>query len=211
LEDRDLTVDIRTCQSAELDGRPNGLPIDDQQPRVARLAEVLTREELAVAPAPHVPEGVRQARLVRQTGLAAEQTLLELEALGFTPHTMVLLELIPLLHVAWAEGGVSSRERAYILDSARQRGIEPGSAADLQLLDWMATRPSEDFFERSLHVLATLLQARPLRGRLIGRQRLRSSSRGAAAASGGMLGFGNMSSAEQEVLTRIDERLDDGR
>ena len=54
--------------------------------------------------------------------------LQELEALGFTPDTVSLLPLVPIVQVAWAEAGVSDDERKLIVQFARggiSRG-EPG-------------------------------------------------------------------------------------
>src|SRR5688500_15237707 len=50
----------------------------------------------------------------------------ELRTLGFTPDTIGLLPLVPLLQVAWAEGGVSAEERTLIVQLARSRGIGEG-------------------------------------------------------------------------------------
>ena len=83
----------------------------------------------------------RQA-LADETGIHDPAMLEELQQLGFTPQTIALLPLIPVLQVAWAEGGVSAAERRAICDLARSRGITAGSAADQQLTAWLDTRPS---------------------------------------------------------------------
>ena len=51
----------------------------------------------------------RQA-MERTTGIQDPALLQELEALGFTPDTVSLLPLVPIVQVAWAEGGVSDNE-----------------------------------------------------------------------------------------------------
>jgi hypothetical protein len=66
----------------------------------------------------------------QQAGNTDPELLLELEALGFTPDTVVLLPLVPAVQMAWAEGGVSAAERDLLVQLARRRGIEAGSAAD---------------------------------------------------------------------------------
>ena len=48
----------------------------------------------------------RQA-MEQTTGIHDPVLLQELEALGFTPDTVSLLPLVPIVQVAWAEGGVS--------------------------------------------------------------------------------------------------------
>src|SRR5919109_3881288 len=69
-----------------------------------------------------------RAELGARTGLNDPQLLAELEALGFTPDTVELLPLVPLVQVAWAESGVTPAERNLIVKLARARGIAEGSA-----------------------------------------------------------------------------------
>ena len=61
--------------------------------------------------------------LEERTGLHDPEMLNELQSLGFTPDTLTLLPLVPLVQVAWSEGGVSNAERSQILSLARSRGI----------------------------------------------------------------------------------------
>ena len=56
--------------------------------------------------------------------------LQELQALGFTPDTVILLPLVPVIQMAWADGSVAPAETALIVKLARSRGITEGSAAD---------------------------------------------------------------------------------
>ena len=53
-----------------------------------------------------------------------------LQARGFTPETISLLPLVPLIQVAWAEGAITDDERSMIVQLARARAIAEGSAAD---------------------------------------------------------------------------------
>ena len=84
-----------------------------------------------------------------RTGLQDPAMLQELEALGFTPDTVALLPLVPLVQMAWAEGGVSDAERKLIVKLARVRRIEEGSAADRQLAGWLSARPDPQVFARA--------------------------------------------------------------
>src|SRR5919106_3603606 len=76
----------------------------------------------------------------RKTGLDDPGLLKELEELGFTPDTVGLLPLVPVLQMAWAEGGITSAESDLLVKVARSRGIEPGSVADRQLSSWLDRR-----------------------------------------------------------------------
>jgi hypothetical protein len=144
-------------------------------------------------------------RMIQRTGIADERTLQELESLGFTPETIVLLDLVPLVKVAWAEGSVSDRERQRLSEIARGRNIEEDSLADEQLAMWLRVRPTDDFLNRSLHVIGAMLKARPERETT--EQMLLEWSRSIASASGGVLGFGRVSPEEESALAEIRAQL----
>ena len=80
---------------------------------------------------------------------------------GYAPDTVMLVHLVPLLQVAWADGGVSDGERGLIIEAARAHGVDAGSTADQQLRAWLETRPSPEFFQKTLKVIGAMLQAGP--------------------------------------------------
>jgi tellurite resistance protein len=146
--------------------------------------------------------------MAERTGVADHEVLRDLEALGYMPDTVMLLHLVPLVQVAWADGGVLDRERALIIEAARAHGIEPGSAADQHLGTWLATRPSTEFFDKTLRVIGAILQARPSEERQAAGRNLLAYSTAIASAEGGILGFGRVSQDERRVLARITEELE---
>jgi len=148
----------------------------------------------------------RQA-LETTSGIHDPAMLQELEALGFTPDTVNLLPLVPIIQIAWAEGGVSEDEHALILQFARQRGIEAGSAADAQLDLWLRERPSEDVFARATRLIRATLDHREGEGRQWSLDDLLHHCEEIAAASGGFLGFGRISAEERALLGRIQVAL----
>ncbi len=83
---------------------------------------------------------------------------LKREALG---DAFGLLALVPLVKVAWAEGRITRRERALIMQAARRQGVEENSTADAVLSKWLDARPPEEFFERAFVHLRSLLHALP--------------------------------------------------
>jgi hypothetical protein len=103
-------------------------------------------------------EATRQ-QLSARSGLQDPELVKELEALGFTPDTVDLLPLVPLVQVAWAQGDVDEAERKLLLRLARARGIAEGSAADRQLADWLSHRPSADVFARATRLVRAVLQS----------------------------------------------------
>ena len=71
-----------------------------------------------------------------RTGLHDPEMLRELEALGFTPETVNLLPVMPVLEMAWASGCVTDAERRLVVRFARSRGVAEGSVADSQPTSW---------------------------------------------------------------------------
>jgi len=150
-----------------------------------------------------------QARqdLGEKTGLHDPALLNDLEALGFTPETVSLLPLVPLIQVAWAEGGVSGAERTQIVALARKRGIAEGSVADIQLSDWLSTRPREHVFAGATRLIRAMLAAGSAETRDLTAEDLVKYCEGIAAASGGVLGIGKVSAEERAALNDIAARL----
>jgi hypothetical protein len=156
-------------------------------------------------------EKFRQASAVAQVRSELEQAaglhdpalVQELEDLGFTPATVVLLPLVPIIQVAWAEGGVTAAEREPIVRLARSRGIEAGSAADQQLAEWLATHPSEEVFAGARRLIRAMLESGAAASADLDANDLVKYCEEIAAASGGILGIGRISGEERTLLASI--------
>jgi len=152
-----------------------------------------------------------QARgeLSRQTGISDPAVLAELQDLGFTADTVALLPLMPLLELAWAEGGITAAERQMLVSLARSRGIAEGGAADRQLTAWMADRPSPEVFAKAARLIAALLDAGAPAVKGLTADQLVKYAEQIASASGGLLGLPirAISMEERELLTRIASDL----
>jgi len=153
-------------------------------------------------------EDAVRRQLSERSGVADDEILADLQALGYTPDTVTLLHLVPLVQIAWAEGGVSDRERQLIVEAARAHGVEAGSPADAQLAGWLDNCPSDVFFERTLRAVGAVLESTPAGERQTAGRDLLAYSSAIASASGGILGFGKVSEAERQVLARISEELE---
>jgi hypothetical protein len=145
--------------------------------------------------------------LSEKSGLQDPQMLEELQALGFTPETVVLLPLVPLVQMAWAEGGVSDAERKLILQLARTRGIEEGGAADRQLAAWLSSRPDPQSFSNASRLIRAMLDSAPPGVGRLTADELVSYSEQIAAASGGIFGINRVSSEERALLNSIARDL----
>lgn len=150
-------------------------------------------------------------QLAEVTGTTDQEILQELQQLGYTRETVVLLHLLPLVQVAWAERGVSEGERQLILDIAKLRGVEPGSAAYEQLIRWLETRPTEEFAEKTLRLISAMLQSLPSEKRDAAKRDLIAYCTQIAAVSGGMLGFTKkISDDERALIEHIAAELERG-
>lgn len=134
-------------------------------------------------------------------------------AQGLTQESGPALLLAPLVQIAWAEGKVTPEERDEILEIARQRGIEDGSPAHAQLLEWLAKRPSDELFEVSEMSIKVGISVLPPTERDARIKDIVSQCRRVAAASGGsglarLLGLAHSVSQQEEiVLAAITARL----
>jgi hypothetical protein len=116
----------------------------------------------------------------------------------------VLLPLVPVVQMAWAEGGVSAAERGLLVKLARVRGIQEGSAADRRLTAWLDDRPDEQVFARATRLIRAMLES--------GQQDLTADDlvkhcESIAAASGGILGINRVSAEERQLLATLAEQL----
>jgi hypothetical protein len=143
-------------------------------------------------------------RLAESTGLEPGHAVLEdLQNLGFGENTVKLLHLLPLVQVAWADGGVSADERALLIEAARAHGVEEASEADRTLAGWLDTRPDEAFLGRALSLVRVLLGTRSDAEQKHGHESLVAMCEELAAVSGGLLGFGKVAAAEKRVIDRV--------
>lgn len=148
-----------------------------------------------------------QARgeLSRQSGVTDLALLTDMQELGLTAETVPLLPLIPVLEVAWAEGGISPAERQMVLSLARSRGITEGSAPDLRLKSWMDSRPTPEQFAKATRVMSALLDSGAPVAKDLTADQLVKYCEQIASASGGLFGlpFRAVSMEEQALLARI--------
>jgi hypothetical protein len=145
----------------------------------------------------------------RATGLQDPALLKELQDLGFTPETVILLPVVPVLEMAWAENEITPAERRLIVTFARGRGVAEHTAADEQLTKWMTSRPDGAVFRGAGRLISAMLSSSsgPPAGLTTGD--LVAYCEEIASASGGLLGtrLGSISSEEKALLARIASDL----
>jgi len=126
-----------------------------------------------------------------------------LHGLGLDGEVAEVLHLLPLVQIAWADGSVSARERAAIMQAVEAHGVAPGTPAATFIASLLETRPADSLLDEILSVLKEILAARGLRP-----ESLMDACEGVASASGGLLGFGDkISEEEREAIRKISESL----
>jgi len=154
-------------------------------------------------------QDVTREKLQAATGITDPQVLERLIALQVRGETMTAFWLYPLVEVAWADGKLDARERDAILEAAVGAGMERGSAGYEMLESVMADGPTEArrkvwfAYARDLAGRLDAAERRRVREDLVGR------ARKVAEASGGILGIGRVSAAEQRILAAIAEPFPD--
>jgi hypothetical protein len=141
--------------------------------------------------------------LQAKTGVSDPALLDGLRELGFTPETVTLLPLVPIVQMAWAEGGVTAAERKLVVDLARKRGIGEGSPADRQLSDWLDRQPGRDVFSGALRLIAAMTSTGSGAAADFAGADVIASAEAIASASGGLLGIGKVSAEERALLSQI--------
>jgi hypothetical protein len=151
----------------------------------------------------------RRRELQEATHLTDEEILDDLEQMGYTRETVkYLLPLVPLVQVAWSEGAVTPRQREQILRLAQLRGAAPDSDSCRLLTEWLARRPSDEFFRRTIHLLNCLLNAEAPEEKAAELRELLAYCTKVAEASGGILGlWGTISEIERATLKQIAAEL----
>lgn len=124
--------------------------------------------------------------------------------LGFEGEAERVFDLLPLVHVAWADGKIQPDERGAILNLLRVRGVNGGKAFTV-LHALLEERPSQEYLDESLEVLKELLQDKPRQAKtVVGLCIL------VAEAAGGFLQlFNPISQEERAMIEKISKALGD--
>jgi hypothetical protein len=153
-------------------------------------------------------EAERQ-QIAEEIGMADQSILQDLQELGYTRETVMLLPLVPLVQVAWADGELSLRESERIRELANIRGLAEGTPAFDLLERWLGRGPSDEFFLRTLRVIRNLFSVLRSEELEAVKQDLISCCTYIAQGSGAILGLGNtIGSSEQKLLADIATALE---
>ena len=148
---------------------------------------------------------MQHKRVLAETQKATMPTLEDrIKALGFEDDAMHVVDLLPLVHVAWADGRIQQGERATILNLLQIRGMTPRKAW-VTMESLLEKEPSRPYMEESLAVLREVCKEQPAQAKTIVGLCIVM-----AEAAGGFLGiFRRISKEEKEMIAKIAEALGD--
>jgi hypothetical protein len=141
--------------------------------------------------------------LIRVSGIKNEATIERLVALGIRPEVVGALAIIPLVEVAWADGSLDPRERDAVLARAATAGITPGTTEHDLLKSWLERQPEPSLLTAWTHMVEGLSEQMTGAQMEEFRRGLLDRARAVARASGGFLGVGAVSAAEQDMIDRL--------
>lgn len=151
----------------------------------------------------------RRRRLEESIHIHSAAALDTLAKLGYDPTTAVLVFVAPLVQVAWAAGPPTKPVRQHIMEKVRQRGVEAASPAVERLSVWLAQRPSDELFEKSLGAIAEFLTELPPEERGPRRDALLSACRETAAVHCRLLGWSHrICAAKRRTIAEIARRTE---
>ena len=148
-------------------------------------------------------------RLAEEVGVHDGHILAAFEELGFTRETVTILHLVPLVQVAWSDGGVSEGERSKIREIAALRGVMPGAPGYVLLEKLLRTRPSDRAFDVCWRVIRAMFASWPEEKRRTLEVSLPVYAVEVASISGGLLGFRSISADERTAVQRVAREIAD--
>lgn len=148
-------------------------------------------------------EETREA-LSAASGITDPRVLSLLVELDVRPEVVAALATVPLVEVAWADGGIQPEERKTILHHANAQGIGPQSVEYALLERWLSHRPDPTLLEAWEAYVCALCETLDPADRERLRAELLHATRATAEAAGGILGLARVSGAEQRVLERLE-------
>ncbi len=145
--------------------------------------------------------------IMRLTGLADAKLATKIAELDVTPETLAAFRLVPLIAVAWADDRVESNEEYAIKIAAEKVGIADDSPEMELIRAWTRKRPPAELFDAWCEYARALSDSLAEEHRQTLATEMLQQVKSVATASGGVLGFGSVSSSEQEIIDRVAKAL----
>jgi hypothetical protein len=150
----------------------------------------------------------RRRELVAALDIEDDAVVTALGALGFDARTVPLLDIVPAIQVAWADGTLPAKERAEIERLLARPEMEASARAGSRMVaEWLAHEPHRELYRlatEALQLRAARLDSEA-RTRLV--NRIVGDCNAVAAASGGVFGIGALSSVESDRIRELAAAL----
>ena len=146
-------------------------------------------------------------QLGEATGIADSELLDELFAAGASAETVAAISLVPLILVAWADGKMDPEEREPIVNAAIDQAILSGSPGAELLEHWLNAEPKGELASTWKHYITAIMEQMSDEAKVLLRSDILMRAKAVANASGGILGFGKVSSEEKRVIAELEQAL----
>lgn len=188
MSNKDITEDYRNLSEEQYIRKQE----EETRDRARREAELKTQRE----------------EMGRIIGISDDELLVSLQKQEYTAETVKLIELMPLVKVAWGDGSISGREKEELVKALEFKGIGADTAVRKQIDKWLIESPSDSFFQTNLELLAKVFQKLPDTERAARRENILIYCNQIANASGSFLGVGSkVSEGEQKAIDLISSTL----
>ena len=142
---------------------------------------------------------IRQA-----TQITDHKVLTELIDCGVRAESLNLLTLVPMVHVAWANGRIEEEERAAILEAAATVGVRADSPGFVLLNGWLCCRPHRTLIRTWKDYVVAIRRFLSPEAYQVLRSSTVNRARFVAEAAGGLMGFLKVSRAEEAAIQELN-------
>lgn len=150
----------------------------------------------------------RRRQLAAAIGIDDDAIVTALSAFGFDVETAPLVDIVPAVQVAWADGSLSTGERAELDRLLTQRELQSSAGLCSRLMaGWLAEEPSGDFYRVATAALRLRLTCLDAATRMRVATQIVCDCTAVARASGGLLGLGALSRAESDTISDLAAAL----
>jgi hypothetical protein len=139
------------------------------------------------------------------SGIKNDAVLEKLVSLDVRPETLASFTVIPLIEVAWADGTPDTQEQKSILSIIDGNGFFKKGNINYKLVEqWLKRKPKSELFEAWDIYIRGLCRHLPPEGKEILQKEILTNARIIADSSGGFLGIGSISDAEEKVINKLE-------
>lgn len=147
----------------------------------------------------------KKEALSAASGITDDAAVEKLAALNIDSETLAALSVIPLVAVAWADGGIDDKERASAFSRAAEMGLAKQDVSHELCERWLAEPPSPALLAAWKDYIHARSATQDDAARRALKHGVLSRARSVAEAAGGFLGIGGkVSPAEENVLKELE-------